>query len=150
MFLATGSLLGGLTGSYTAAQAGVPWIHWTNVILSAVIFVLCLFFQPEMLFEHERAELRPTDDMDITSPGGKPSAVKTENLGPDSARNYAPYTFLRSLKIGTYRSGVVGKFLHAPATRCLACYVTVRRARRRDRINYRPFHSSNSTISLGL
>ena len=111
VFLAIGSLLGGLTGSYIAVQAGVPWIHWTNVILSAVLFVLCLPSQPETLFERERAELRPTDDLDITLPGGKPSAVKTENLGLDSAHNYAPYAFLRSLKIGTYRSGVVGKLL---------------------------------------
>lgn len=46
--------------------------------------------------------------------------VKTENSGSDSARNYAPYPFERHrpkgylprlAKIGTYRSGAVGKFL---------------------------------------
>ncbi|OCL07391.1 MFS general substrate transporter, partial [Glonium stellatum] len=111
VFLAIGSLLGGLTGSYIAVQAGVPWIHWINVILSAALFVLCLFFQPETLFERERMELRPVDDPDVTSSEGKPSAVKTEKVRSDSAPNYAPYTFLRSLNIGTYRGGVAAKFL---------------------------------------
>jgi hypothetical protein len=87
------------------------WIYWTNIILSAVLFVLYLFFQPETLFGRERAELRPTNDLYITSPEGKPSAMKTKNLESDSACNCAPYIFVRSLRIGTYRSGVVGKFL---------------------------------------
>jgi len=92
--------MGGISGSYIVGAGGLPWLHWTNVILSSVSFALCFFFQPETLFDRGAAMLRST-----TGPmesDDKTGVQFVETLAPHP---FAPYNFRRSLKIGTYRPG---------------------------------------------
>lgn len=109
VFLAMGSFVGPIAGGYIASHNGLVWIHWTNVILAASTFVICLFLQPETLYK------RPiTSNLDIED-STKSVAETKENIAArttatDSA-SYAPYTFIRSLKPFTYHGGVGRKFL---------------------------------------
>ncbi|KAJ4353958.1 uncharacterized protein N0V89_005690 [Didymosphaeria variabile] len=112
VFLAMGSFVGPIAGGYIAAHDGLAWIHWTNVILSAVTFVICFFLQPETLYE------RPIPSTsEATETINKPIAETKEDIGvrasatANEQSSYAPYTFLRSLKPFTYHGGVGRKFL---------------------------------------
>ncbi|KAJ8106206.1 hypothetical protein OPT61_g9691 [Boeremia exigua] len=107
VFLTVGSLVGGIAGGYIVAGMGLVWIHWINVILSAITFVLCLVFQAETLYD------RPQWLNDLEGEDGKghtehKEAVSTVQPPPSS---YPPYTYLRSLKLITYRPGIGQKFL---------------------------------------
>ncbi|KAF2021433.1 MFS general substrate transporter [Aaosphaeria arxii CBS 175.79] len=103
VFLASGSIIGSMTGGYIAHH-GLNWLHWTNVILSAVSFVLCLLFQPETLYERETIAV---SDAIIDE---KKANAQTTEVVPVEAASYQPYTFARSLKIGMYRPGIAAKF----------------------------------------
>jgi MFS family permease len=111
VFLAMGSFVGPIAGGYIAAHDGLAWIHWTNVILSAIAFVVCLFLQPETLYERAISVTETPDTAD------KSISVTKENIGATSTTttneqsSYAPYTFARSLKPITYHGGVGRKFL---------------------------------------
>lgn len=122
MFLSSGSLAGALCGGYILGLSGYIWIHWTNVILSAICFTLSFFFQPETLFNRGLAqrnapgqELKKSSAAQSSS-SGKVHMVQTEDVEEDQsserdATSYAPYTFARSLKMGTYRSGFFHRYV---------------------------------------
>ncbi|KAH7134969.1 major facilitator superfamily domain-containing protein [Dendryphion nanum] len=104
--LAMGSLVGSIVGGYIVGNYGFDWLHWTNVILAAGTFVLCLIFQSETLYERDESlslAVRAVDEKTQTE-------MKEEAL-PSQATTYRPYTFARSLKLTTYRPGIRNKFL---------------------------------------
>jgi len=106
--------MGGLCGGYILGNLGYYWIHWTNVILSAICFGLCLLFQPETLFNRREAMRSPhsTSQDDVTVikenniKSGSSRVEQVQQFEPEE-RSFAPYTYARSLKIGTYRPGIV-------------------------------------------
>lgn len=103
-----GSFVGPLTGGYIAGQHGIRWLHWVNVILSAVTFVVCFFLQPETLYA------RPAPSVAGSSEAEKSHAETKEVVSAtttDTQTSYAPYTFSRSLRLFTYRGGIGKKFL---------------------------------------
>lgn len=101
-----GALMGALCGGYIVAGSGLAWIHWTNVTMAAITFVLCFFLQPETLYD------RPQTAEHIASDPTKSDVETKEAVAHSSpAASYRPYTFMRSLKIGTYRPGLAQSFL---------------------------------------
>lgn len=107
VFLALGPLVGGTVGSYIAAAHGWRWICWTDVILSAFVFALCFFFQPETLFDREKA--MGQSENGVTGSNGKQHATAVEEVGSDPS--FKPYTFIRSLGMGVYRPGLTRKLI---------------------------------------
>jgi len=108
VFLAMGSFVGPITGGYIAAHHSLAWLHWTNVILAAVAFVTCFFFQPETLYKRSITSETETAGTD------KPSREEKEVVPTTTALpipSYAPYTFMRSLKPFNYHGGIGRKFL---------------------------------------
>jgi len=122
VFLSSGSIAGALCGGYILGLSGYLWIHWTNVILAAICFTLSFFFQPETLFNRSLAqrhapgqELKKSSASQTTTTG-KAHTVQTEDVEEDQSSErdgtaYAPYTFARSLKMGTYRSGFFHRYV---------------------------------------
>ena len=122
MFLSSGSIAGALCGGYILGLSGYLWIHWTNVILTVICFTLSFFFQPETLFNRSLAqrnapgqELKKSSASHTTT-SGKAHTVQTEDVEEDQSSErdgtaYAPYTFARSLKMGTYRSGFLHRYV---------------------------------------
>ncbi|KAF2113755.1 major facilitator superfamily domain-containing protein [Lophiotrema nucula] len=108
VFLAMGSLVGAVSGGYIAFNHGIAWLHWTNVILSAVTLVLCFLFAPETLYNRV---FEPTSNASIDDGEKNGSETTKENTASTVSTSYRPYTFLRSLKIGTYHPGVARKFI---------------------------------------
>ncbi|KAF1971867.1 MFS general substrate transporter [Bimuria novae-zelandiae CBS 107.79] len=108
VLLSAGSFVGPIAGSYIAAHDGLVWIHWTNVILSAIAFVFCFFLQPETLYE--RPIPAASDTLDAVD---KPSVDTKEVIATTATSQalYPPYTFLDSLKPFTYCGGIGRKFL---------------------------------------
>jgi hypothetical protein len=87
---------------------GLSWVHWMNVLLSAITFVLCLVFQAETLY------IRPQTTITFPYDSDKPGVQTTESVVlADCAApsTYPPYSYMRSLKLITYHPGVVQKFL---------------------------------------
>lgn len=108
VFLSLGSVMGGLCGGYIVAARGLVWIHWVNVILSAVNFVLCFIFQAETLYD------RPQQTVQLANDTDKPEIETKEKIviaDSGAASSYPPYTYMRSLKLITYRPGIFQKFL---------------------------------------
>lgn len=99
--------MGALCGGYIVADRGLAWIHWTNVILAAITFVLCFFFQPETLYDRPQTTVQLAGDPKKADVETKESVVISS---PDTS-SYRPYTFVRSLKIGMYRPGIFQKFI---------------------------------------
>jgi MFS family permease len=109
MNLTIGSAVGSVAGGYIVANMGLPWLHWINVILSAVNFALCLVIQPETLYKRPQTTVTFDDD----SPDKQTFETKERITVPDSAppSSYPPYSYLKSLRLITYQPGIVGKFL---------------------------------------
>lgn len=108
-FLAFGSLVGACTGGYIVASMGLPWIHWMNVLLSAITFVLCLIFQAETLYNRPQTSITPdsgVENKDMVDT--KESVVVAGSVSPSS---YPPYSHLRSLRLISYQPGIGEKFL---------------------------------------
>jgi hypothetical protein len=109
VFLACGSLVGGASGSYIVAMRSYEWLHWTNVILSAITLLLCFLFQPETLFDRAMS-------LAIASHGDtQDSSVEKTTTGAgiedvESTLSSASFTFARSLKMVTYRPGLLRRF----------------------------------------
>ncbi|KAK2796526.1 hypothetical protein FQN51_009306 [Onygenales sp. PD_10] len=106
VFLACGSLVGGTSGSYIVAMHGYEWLHWTNVIFSAITLALCFVFQSETLFDRVSAlavsgEERP----------GSQSNADQKPASAEGRASFPPYTFSRSLRMWTYRPGLLRRFL---------------------------------------
>ncbi|USP82361.1 hypothetical protein yc1106_09635 [Curvularia clavata] len=108
-FLAFGSLVGGCVGGYIVASMGLSWIHWMNVLLSAITFVLCLLFQAETLYNRPQTSVAPDYAVDNKQTvDTKESVVATGTVSPAS---FPPYSHLRSLRLISYQSGIGKKFL---------------------------------------
>jgi len=111
--LASGSLVGGLAGGYLVEAGGLPWLHWTNIIMAGATFVLCAFLLPETLFDRENAvynsDVVLADDYGKASVGTSQSEFAAEEAVPTSSLK--PFTMARSLKIGTHRKGILKRLL---------------------------------------
>ncbi|KAJ4374152.1 hypothetical protein N0V83_002893 [Neocucurbitaria cava] len=108
VFLTLGSLMGGLAGGYIVADMGLDWLHWMNVVLSAITFVLCLVLQAETLYDRPQTTITFSDDTEKSGTETKEAVVIADSAAPSS---YPPYSYLRSLKLITYRPGIVQKFI---------------------------------------
>ncbi|EON67977.1 hypothetical protein W97_07123 [Coniosporium apollinis CBS 100218] len=107
--LACGPLLGGIAGGYIVGGLGIAWIHWVNVILAAITLILCFLFQPETLFDRTATMgIAGNSSIDHSSET-KPKVTELEEVA--FTTDYRPYTFARSLKMNTYRGGVLQKFI---------------------------------------
>lgn len=104
-----GSLVGGIAGGYIVSSLGLVWIHWVNVILSAISFVLCLVFQAETLFD------RPQWLNDLEGEDGKNHVERkemaTSTAQPPPPASYQSYSYMKSLRLITYRPGIGHKFI---------------------------------------
>lgn len=109
VFLALGSLVGGTCGGYIVNVGGIAWVHWVNVILAAITFVLCLVFQAETLYD------RPITNGHVpNSPNKSEAETKEAVVVADSgvsAASYPQYSYMRTLKLITYRPGLVHNFV---------------------------------------
>ncbi|KAI8937432.1 hypothetical protein NX059_005155 [Plenodomus lindquistii] len=107
IFLSFGSLVGGVAGGYIVENMGLDWLHWMNVLLSAINFVLCLVFQAETLYDRPQTTTLLSDDEE------KPGAVQKEAVVVDSApaSSYPAYSHMRSLRLISYRPGIVERFI---------------------------------------
>lgn len=78
-----------------------------NVVLSAITFLLCLVFQAETLFDRPQwlNDLEGDDGKDHTE---HKEALSTVQPPPTS---YPPYSYMKSLRLITYRPGIGRKFL---------------------------------------
>ena len=86
---------------------GLVWIHWMNVILCSITFLLCLFFQAETLYD------RPQWLNDLEGEDGKDHVERKEALSTvqPPPTSYPSYSYMKSLKLITYRPGIGHKFL---------------------------------------
>ncbi|ORY19318.1 major facilitator superfamily domain-containing protein [Clohesyomyces aquaticus] len=100
--LSTGSLMGSICGSYIVAAKGIPWLHWVNVILSAITLIFCFFLQPETLYDRV-SEPIPTQ---TEKSEAETKEATTHAHERHISTSYQPYTFGRSLKAFIYRSGI--------------------------------------------
>ncbi|GAB7351469.1 hypothetical protein MBLNU459_g2128t1 [Dothideomycetes sp. NU459] len=103
IFLASGSLVGGLIGGYIVASLGWRWTLYIPAIMSGVLFVLTFFLVPETFFDRERAMgvVRENPSADSTE---KAEMSRIETV---TSQVFQPYTFVRSLKMGIYRPGLI-------------------------------------------
>lgn len=99
--------MGGLAGGYIVADMGLDWLHWMNVVLSAITFALCLVLQAETLYDRPRTIVTFSDDNEKSGAETKEAVTIADSAAPSS---YPPYSYLRSLKLITYRPGIVQKF----------------------------------------
>jgi hypothetical protein len=94
VFLAVGSTVGSISGSYIAGGLGWPYISWIGVALSAGTFLHVLFLVPETIFDRVNQD---------TASGGSPlGAGKLADASHIEIRNdveYAPFTFKRSMAV---------------------------------------------------
>jgi predicted MFS family arabinose efflux permease len=109
VFLSLGSLFGGTCGSYIVAAGGIPWVHWVNVIISAVTFTLCLVLQAETLYDRPQTVVQLSQDRQKANVDTKEVVVIADSATPSPT--YAPYSYMRSLKLITYRPGIAQKFI---------------------------------------
>lgn len=106
IFLATGSIAGGLAGANIAAQLGWAYIFWIDVALAAACFVGTLFFVPETLYA--RRESGPVSE-EVLDVGSKEASSETRAAPTQPI--YRPYTFIRSLGFRKPPGGVVHHFV---------------------------------------
>ena len=86
---------------------GLEWVQWVNVILSGGTFLLCLLFVPETLFDRQTALERSGGRTNSATGTNEKSEITQLEVTTPTA--FKPYTFARSLSIGTYRPGLWGK-----------------------------------------
>ncbi|KAL4927980.1 major facilitator superfamily domain-containing protein [Aspergillus undulatus] len=109
VFLCLGSLVGGISGGYIASN-GLEWLHWVNVIICTILFVACFLFVPETLYKRE--EPAPVLSSEKSKEAGGESAEIEEVIHQvERPREYADFTFLRSLKLYTYHGNLLPNFL---------------------------------------
>ncbi|KAL6151511.1 hypothetical protein ACJQWK_10473 [Exserohilum turcicum] len=107
VFLAIGSLVGAIAGGYIVSSMGLPWLNWMNVLLASINFVLCLVFQAETLYDRP-AVIRACESED---PSEKAGEAKESVITTEAVPSYPPYSYLRSLRLISYRPGIVNKFM---------------------------------------
>lgn len=117
VFLAGGSLIGGLIGSYIAnAPEGWRYTFWIPGIISAGLLVLAFVLLPETLFD------RPATSQDVDSSSEVKSDSKvisetTENVEEHEIDSGVPYhnrptiSFAQSLSFPKPKGGFAEKFL---------------------------------------
>ncbi|KAF2728094.1 MFS general substrate transporter [Polyplosphaeria fusca] len=103
VFLAMGSLVGAISGGYIAFNHGLRWLHWTNVIMAAITFALCFLLLPETLYQ------RPAETNVTASASEKPTTEMQDTTAAEPS--HRPFTFTRSLKLSTYRPGILQKLI---------------------------------------
>ncbi|KAL1305030.1 hypothetical protein AAFC00_003929 [Neodothiora populina] len=116
MMLVSGSLIGGLIGGYVTASLSWRWTCYIPAIMSGCLFVLTFFLVPETLFDRTSAIAiahEPIAEEDDVNEKSNTSRIES---APHHA--FPPYTFARSLKLGTYRPGLL-KRLVTPYTTLL-------------------------------
>ncbi|KAJ5811432.1 major facilitator superfamily domain-containing protein [Penicillium riverlandense] len=115
--IALGPIIGGITGGYIAGNQGLAWIHWVNVILSAILLVACFFLVPESLYKRERLVTSHAHAPDETPENEKERKDKSsqliENVSPESIESphQLPSTFTHYMRLYTYHGVSVQKFL---------------------------------------
>lgn len=116
IFLASGSLVGGLIGGYITASLGWRWTMYIPAIMSGALFVVAFFFVPETLFDRPKAMAAMAD----LNAGDSTMDEKEQISRVETVRSqvFPPYTFARSLKMGTYRPGLL-KRIFTPYTTLL-------------------------------
>jgi MFS family permease len=57
-----GPIIGGISGGYIAGNQGLAWIHWVNVILSAVLLIACLIIVPETRYMRDQTQVSSPND----------------------------------------------------------------------------------------
>ncbi|KAJ5666992.1 hypothetical protein N7507_002856 [Penicillium longicatenatum] len=57
-----GPIIGGMSGGYIAGNKGLAWIHWVNVILSAILLVACLILVPETRYIRDQTQVSSQND----------------------------------------------------------------------------------------
>ncbi|KAL4876016.1 major facilitator superfamily domain-containing protein [Aspergillus karnatakaensis] len=110
-FLSLGSLVGGITGGYTAGNHGLAWLHWVNVILCAILFVACALFVPETLYKRDEPSPTILNAEKALKEGGETSQVEEVITQSQPQREYPAFTFARSLKLYTYHGNLARNFL---------------------------------------
>ena len=102
-----GSLVGGLAGGYIVGSMGLTWLHWMNVLLCSISFVLCLVLQAETLYD------RPQYLHDLEAEDGKDHVEQKEAVSSiqPPPTSYPAYSYLKSIRLISYRSGIVDKFM---------------------------------------
>ncbi|KAJ9632339.1 hypothetical protein H2203_000744 [Taxawa tesnikishii (nom. ined.)] len=109
IFLTAGSLFGGLVGGYVTASLGWRWCAYIPAILAAALFVFCFFFQPETMFDRSEA-MAAVGHRGNSVLNEKTQTSQLETVTTVSSRIYQPFTFTRSLKLATYRPGLLKRF----------------------------------------
>ena len=99
--------MGGVAGGYIVADMGLGWLHWMNVLLSAITFVLVLCFQAETLYDRQQTTVVMNDNAEKPGTETKESVIIADSAAPTS---YPAYSHLRSLRLITYRPGIAQKF----------------------------------------
>ncbi|KXH69640.1 major facilitator superfamily transporter [Colletotrichum salicis] len=110
VFLAGGSLIGGIAGGYIGYQLGWAYIFWVGTAVSAACFIATLFLVPETLYDRV-----VSSNIDAAGSGQSPIDEKgIESHVEDAQRqvlDYRPFTYGRSLGFTHYRGGVARNFL---------------------------------------
>lgn len=92
-------------GGYVTASLGWRWTCYIPAIMAGVLFVLTFFFVPETLFDRAKAMAVMADpDMGDSAMEEKEQISRIETI---QSQVFPPYTFARSLKLGTYRPGLL-------------------------------------------
>lgn len=119
IFLASGSVVGGLIGGYVTEALGWRWTCYLPAILAGGLWVLVFFLVPETLYDRSRAfslqnatRSPPTGSVDEKHQNQSTLQVESVN----NAEIFAPYTYARSLKIGMYRPGLLKRFIRPYTT----------------------------------
>lgn len=100
LFLATGSIVGGLAGGNIAAQYGWSYIFWIDLGLAAGTLILTFFLVPETLYDRNASSL------------GAEISPQSSSDGAIARASGRPYTFGRSLGFRKPRGHVVFHFLN--------------------------------------
>lgn len=119
ILLSTGSLVGGTSGGYIVAASGYKWLHWVNVILSAITLVVCFVFQGETLFDRASAPGYASDESlaEKGAPGLKSETLaEIEKVDPSSSspsfQGSNKSGLLSSLRLRTYQPGLFRRFVN--------------------------------------
>ncbi|KAF3388419.1 hypothetical protein F1880_004436 [Penicillium rolfsii] len=109
-----GPIIGGMCGGYIAGIKGLAWIHWVNVILSAILLLACAILVPETLFHRPQA-LSSSQNQDMMNSEGKLDAEIVENVAStstsfqDDSNQQTIYSSM--LKFRKYEADFLQKFL---------------------------------------
>jgi MFS family permease len=110
IFLAAGSLIGGLIGGYITASMGWRWTMYISAILSGFVLLLSFFLVPETLFDRgaAMAVVRPEGHDNDSAVGEKAEMARIETV---SSAVFPEFSYARSLKMGMYRPGLLKRFI---------------------------------------